>query len=183
MVAFFASTDAVQTPETTDARARVVADGKPRAILSRRFRRTAETRRRRRHRDDDGGLKTKIISIHSHRHRFRSSTRRWRRRARTRVARSAASSPERSQVRFAVVVVGSSSGRRRERTMKPFLRTEPACIGTVWDAPASALSKVSTSCSSSDMVSVSRFKVARAAESKLASSRPRSRRAARGYPF
>jgi len=118
MVAFFASTDAVQTPETTDARARVVADGKPRAILSRRFRRTAETRRRRRHRDDDGGLKTKIISIHSHRHRFRSSTRRWRRRARTRVARSAASSPERSQVRFAVVVVvvvvGSSSRTHHE---------------------------------------------------------------------
>jgi len=118
MVAFFASTDAVQTPETTDARARarVVADGKPRAILSRRFRRTAETRRRRRHRDDDGGLKTKIISIHSHRRRFRSSTRRWRRRARTRVARSAASSPERSQVRFAVVVVvvGSSSRTHHE---------------------------------------------------------------------
>lgn len=116
MVAFFASTDAVQTPETTDARARVVADGKPRAILSRRFRRTAETRRRRRHRDDDGGLKTKIISIHSHRHRFRSSTRRRRRRARTRVARSAASSPERSQVRFAVVVVvvGSSSRTHHE---------------------------------------------------------------------
>ena len=37
--------------------------------------------------------------------------------------------------------------------MNPPLRTEPACMGTVCDAPASAVSKVSTSCSESDMMS------------------------------
>jgi hypothetical protein len=33
--------------------------------------------------------------------------------------------------------------------MKPPLRTDPACMGTVCEAPASADSNVSTSCSSS----------------------------------
>ena len=49
------------------------------------------------------------------------------------------------------LAVASRAGRRA-RTMKPPLRTEPACMGTVWEAPASADSKVSTSCSLSDMI-------------------------------